>query len=70
MISRLMLNLRDPSLLLNGRHGSFITSTGELTYPNLTTVELEYTTQTSEGTPYTGDVLPRPGHSESHSMYH
>ena len=46
MISRLMLNLRHPSL----GNGLFIASTGEKTYPNLTFVEPEYPSHI-EGTP-------------------
>ena len=38
MISRFMLNLRDPSLLLNGRRASFNTPTAELTYPITTNI--------------------------------
>ena len=70
MISRLMLNLRDPSLLLNGGHGSVMTSPAELTYSIQTTVGSEYPTQTSEGTPHTGHITSRPDHFESRAMYH
>jgi len=61
MISRLVLNLRDPSLVLNGRRAaSFITSTAELTYPITTIVELEHPTQLSEGTSYLGPAPSQP----------
>lgn len=54
MISRLILNLRDPSLLSNRRHASSNTSPAGLTYPITTIIEVERPTQFSEGTPYPG----------------
>ncbi|KIM38068.1 hypothetical protein M413DRAFT_448092 [Hebeloma cylindrosporum] len=57
MISRLMLNLRDPSLLINGGH----TTTVELTYPNLTLSESEYLPYISEEASCSRVVPSQPG---------
>jgi len=65
MISRLILNLRDPSLLSSGRRASFNTSPAELTYAITTIVEVEHPTQCSEGTPDPGLAPAR-----SHTVYH
>jgi len=52
MMSRLVLNLRDPSLVNGGRAASFITSTAELTCPITTIIEPESASQVSEGASY------------------
>ena len=64
MISRLILNLRDPSLLLNGRRASFNTPTAELTYPITTNI----VAQASEETSYVGLAPSQP--CPSHTMYY
>jgi len=68
-ISRLMLNLRDPSLVLNRRRASFITSSTELTYPITTIAEVEHSTQLSEGTSYPRLAPFHPQVGRSHMVY-
>ncbi|KAF8970068.1 hypothetical protein BDZ97DRAFT_124218 [Flammula alnicola] len=65
MISRLMLNLRDPSLVPgSGRKRSSYLTTENLTYPNLTFVVPQYSTQYSDA----GGIMPPPGRARA--VYH
>ncbi|KDR72739.1 hypothetical protein GALMADRAFT_229002 [Galerina marginata CBS 339.88] len=64
MISRLMLNLRHPSLAPHQKR-SYLTTTEEATYPNLTFIEPQYDTEYSDA----GGIISQPARGRSHSVY-